>query len=72
MLKVKYFAYGSNIDIERLKNRVEFYGERVKEEEPYTLKDYNLLFNAGIDFSLTAFANIVPKKVVKLRVYCII
>ena len=62
MLKVKYFAYGSNIDIERLKNRVEFYGERVKEGEPYTLKDYNLLFNAGIDFSLTAFANIVPKK----------
>jgi len=62
MLTVKYFAYGSNIDIERLKSRVEFMNEPVVEGEPYSLEDYTLVFNAGMRFSTFSFANIVPRK----------
>ena len=63
MLTVKYFSYGSNIDINRLKNRVESFGEPdLKTGTPYTLQNYTLVFNAGNSFSFWSFANIMPKQ----------
>lgn len=59
MLKVKYFSYGSNINIERLKCRVETTKEIINKGIPYTLKGWKLIFNAGSIYSKIAFANIV-------------
>lgn len=60
MLTVKYFAYGSNIDIGRLKSRVEGFGEPdIKAGVPYTLNNYSLVFNAESNFGSWAFANIM-------------
>lgn len=60
MLKVKYFAYGSNLLIDRLKQRVEYFNEIVNPGIPYTLQNYKLVFNAGAGFAGFCFANIVP------------
>ena len=67
MLRVKYFSYGSNIDINRLKGRVEFLDEPVLRGEPYILNNYELKFNAGIRFSTFAFANIEYRKGAKVE-----
>ncbi len=67
MLTVKYFAYGSNISYERLKSRVQFMTEPLKNGEPYVLNDYELVFNAGIDFGLNCFANIMPRRGAKVE-----
>ena len=61
MLTVKYFAYGSNIKIDRLKNRVEYFNEKLKPGIPFILYNYELVFNAGSKFDFWSFANIVPK-----------
>lgn len=58
MLTVKYFAYGSNIKFDRLRSRVEFLTEPIVNGEQYTLDGYRLVFNAGIDFGFSAYANI--------------
>jgi len=58
MYNIKYFAYGSNISIERLKNRVEFANKPVKEGLKYTLKNYSLVFNVGYGYN--SFANVIP------------
>lgn len=68
MLKVLYFAYGSNIDINRLIYRV---GD-VKVHSRYTLEKYRLVFNAGFKslrkskfkslFKSNTFANIEPSE----------
>jgi len=61
MLTVKYFAYGSNIDIARLKNRVEKWGlPQLLPGVPYVLKNYHLTFNAGAAYGYCSYANIVP------------
>lgn len=67
MLTVKYFAYGSNIDIDRLKGRVEFFGDPLVNGDPYTLEGYDLVFNAGMEFTTHAFANIVPRNGAKVE-----
>lgn len=54
MLTVRYFAYGSNINIERLRRRVVLRDETLEAGVPYTLQDYRLVFNA------MGFANIEP------------
>jgi len=64
MLNVKYFAYGSNIDIDRLKQRVEGFGEPIiRAGTPYVLQDYHLIFNASSSYSSAfwCFANIIPR-----------
>lgn len=61
MLTVKYFAYGSNIKIDRLKNRVEYFNEKLKPGIPFILYNYELVFNAISEFSFSSFANIIPK-----------
>lgn len=57
MLAVKYFAYGSNLDIERLIKRVGY----VTSYKPFILKDYKLAFNTGYGKRRTGvcFANII-------------
>ncbi len=61
MLNVKYFAYGSNIKYDRLKDRVEFFGELpLQRGIPYTLNGYALNFGAGAMFGGWSYANIVP------------
>lgn len=60
MLKVKYFAYGSNLQIERLKRRVEYFDDEIKPGTIYTLQNYKLSFNAGLEFAGYCFANIIP------------
>ncbi len=63
MLNVKYFAYGSNISIDRLKNRVERWGESdLQAGVPYTLQNHALIFNAGSRIGSWAFANVVPRQ----------
>lgn len=60
MLNVKYFAYGSNINIHRLKSRVDSHYEKITPGVPYVLQGYALIFNAGSKFGGWSFANIVP------------
>lgn len=67
MLKVKYFAYGSNISIKRLKNRVGSIFDPLVPGIPYTLENYELVFNAGSIWGPWAFANIQPKKGFKVE-----
>ncbi|MFA9239463.1 MAG: gamma-glutamylcyclotransferase family protein [Candidatus Paceibacteria bacterium] len=62
MLSIKYFAYGSNLDIERLRNRIATFSDPIKEGIPYTLQNYRLVFNAGYMYSGIVFANIVLSK----------
>lgn len=62
MLNVKYFAYGSNIDIERLRFRVETHLEPLRAGTPYTLQNYKLIFNAGAMFGAHCYANIIPQQ----------
>lgn len=54
MLQIKYFAYGSNLCINRLRDRVETTSAPLTTGTPYTLLNYKLVFNAGIQ----SFANI--------------
>lgn len=68
MLTVKYFAYGSNINLERLKNRIEsFNSQKVYRGEPFVLRDYALIFNAGMEFGTFSYANIVPQRGAKVE-----
>lgn len=67
MLKVKYFAYGSNILHERLKNRVETFTEKLEPGIPYTLENYSLIFNVGGFAGNYAFANIIPNPGLKVE-----
>ena len=62
MLNVKYFAYGSNIDITRLRFRVETIEEPLGEGTPYTLQNYKLIFNAGAMYGAHCYANIIPQQ----------
>lgn len=52
---VLYFAYGSNLNLERMKWRVDNY-EKICN---YILKDHKLVFNIG---SGCAYANVLPKQ----------
>lgn len=54
--KILYFAYGSNLMIERLEHRV---GKVIKISN-YELKDYRLVFDCGMDFG--NFANIIESE----------
>lgn len=54
---IYYFAYGSNLMIDRLQTRV----GRVQSPTLYTLKDWELTFDAG-NWMTDAYANIQPKK----------
>lgn len=58
MLKVKYFAYGSNLSIERLRNRLATNKNPILQGQKYILENYKLVFNVGF----TSFANIVPSQ----------
>lgn len=62
MLNIKYFAYGSNISRERLRNRVETVFEPLAAGVPYVLNDYKLVFNAGAMYGLHCYANIIPAR----------
>lgn len=53
-----YFAYGSNVNITRLNERI----GRVISFETFILPDYKLTFDAGLNSSQTSFANIVKSK----------
>jgi gamma-glutamylcyclotransferase (GGCT)/AIG2-like uncharacterized protein YtfP len=53
MKKVLYFAYGSNIDIQRLRDRVGRFGNVIA-LGPHRLNGFRLVFNCG------GFANIEP------------
>ena len=56
-----YFAYGSNMLLERLENRV----QKVQRVGPFILTGYELCFNCG--WPKTAYANIVPKEGAKVE-----
>ncbi|XAI97295.1 hypothetical protein [Leptolyngbya phage Lbo-JY46] len=58
--KLFYFAYGSNLSIERLVWRI----SEPFSAEVYTLKDWKLAFNAGYS---DAFANITPHEGVSVQ-----
>lgn len=62
MLNVKYFAYGSNILMDRLRSRVEYLGEPPLTGTPYILQNYSLVFNAGSMYGAYCFANVVPRQ----------
>ncbi|OAT80321.1 gamma-glutamylcyclotransferase family protein [Desulfotomaculum copahuensis] len=51
-----YFAYGSNIDAERIKERIGFLPDRI----PGTLGNWHLEFNKTSKKTGEGFANIVP------------
>lgn len=62
MLNIQYFAYGSNISIERLRSRVETVFEPLAQGTPYVLNNYKLVFNAGAMYGAHCYANIVPQQ----------
>jgi gamma-glutamylcyclotransferase (GGCT)/AIG2-like uncharacterized protein YtfP len=53
---VLYFAYGSNLSKERMRQRI----GRFPESQRAELRGYRLAFNKGTADSPTAYANIVP------------
>jgi len=55
-VKKYYFAYGSNLDQNRLEARV----GKVVNLGVHTLYGYRLSFNAGFEMSQHAFANLIP------------
>lgn len=56
---MKYFAYGSNMDPQRMKNRKVYFSKR----ERAILKDHKLCFNKQVARnSKEGYANLIPKK----------
>lgn len=55
--KVKYFAYGSNINLEQMERRLGWLG-KVTPGTPHILEHWNLVFDAGYKYVLHTFANI--------------
>jgi hypothetical protein len=58
---MKYFAFGSNINYEQMRRRLEFLG-RIYPGVPFILKDYKLIFDAGYKYADQTFANIIFSK----------
>lgn len=56
---MKYFAYGSNMDSQRMKDR----GINFSKKEPAILKDYKLCFNKQASRNPNeGYANLIPKE----------
>lgn len=66
MLKLKYFAFGSNILFEQMKWRIETI-DKIERGTLYILNDYKLVFNVGYGTMSHRFANIVPESGAKVE-----
>jgi len=55
--KVKYFAYGSNISLDRMRDRLGWLGH-ISPGIPHILEHWKLVFDAGYSYSQYTFANI--------------
>lgn len=64
---IKYYAYGSNISLEQMRNRVGF----VLPGVPHVMHNYELVFDAGSKYSSFVFCNIkyTPGKRVEGLIY---
>lgn len=61
MVKMLYFAYGSNLSKERIEDRLNWLG-KVKRVRSYRLYGYELCFNASSRMGFHSFLNIRPSK----------
>ncbi len=67
MATLKYFAFGSNLCLERIRLRLETIFNKIKPGTPYVLNGWKLIFNCSLKHSEFSYANIIPSNYHKVE-----